>query len=66
MSEIKNLENLVRLKEMLRAGEKGDAVYFATKLGVSKSTFYRLVNYLEKINNLKISYNRAEKSYYLE
>ncbi len=50
MTEIKNLENLVRLQEMLYAGEKGDADFFSTKLDVSKSTFYRLVSYLETID----------------
>ena len=66
MSEIKCLENYKRLKEMLTKGEKGDANYFATKLGVSDRTFYRLINYLKEIEQLNIKLNKSTRGYYIE
>lgn len=65
MTEIKCIENLKRLNEMILKGAKGDATYFSAKLDISESTFYRLIRYLEVIG-LKIKYNKTKKIYYLE
>ncbi len=66
MNEIKCIENLKWLKEMLLKGEKGDAGYFSSKLNVSERTFYRLMNYLENMNELKIRFDKTNRTYYLE
>lgn len=66
MNEIKCIENLIRLHEMLLKGEKGDAAYFSRKLGISKSTFFRLIKYLEFIYGYKINYSKIGKTFYLE
>lgn len=66
MSEINCIENLKRLNEMLSKGEKGDAAYFSKKLGISRSTFFRLLKYLEDLYGYKINYSNIRKTYYLE
>jgi hypothetical protein len=66
MTGIKCIENMQRLKELLLKGEKGDAAYFSAKLDVDERSFYRLKNYLEFTNGLKIKFDRTKKTYYLE
>ena len=66
MTKIRCIENMNRLKEMLLSGEKGDADYFSARLGISRRTFYRLLKYIEKSNDIKVGYNRTRKTYYLE
>ena len=66
MTEIKCIDNLIRLKEMLSKGEKDDAAYFSAKLDISERTFYRLLNCLKNDDGLIISFDRIAKSYYLE
>jgi len=66
MSEIKCLENYKRLKEMLQNGESGDAEYFSQKIGISTRSFFRLLNYLDKLNNMKPKFNKTSRRYYLD
>ena len=66
MNDIRCIDNMRRLKKMLYAGGKGDAIYFSEKLGVSRRSFFRLLKSLEEVNGLKINYNKVKNTYYLE
>lgn len=65
MSEIKCLDNYHQLREMFQKGEKGNIEYFTAKIGIKPRTFHRLLNYLEKIDDMKVSYNKFSDYYYL-
>ena len=66
MSEIKCLDNYHQLPEMFLKGEKGNGEYFSNRLGISTRTFQRLLKYLDKIDNLKVYYDKYADSYRLE
>lgn len=66
MNDIKCLENFKRLKEMLLKGEKGNARYFSSKLNISTRTFFRLIKYLDEIEEIKTKYNKTSDTYYIE
>ena len=63
MCEIKCLENYKNLKIMLEHGEKGDADYFSKRLGISKRSFFRLLKYLQEIDNMDVNYNKCTGIY---
>lgn len=65
MNEIKCLDNYSLLREMFLKGEKGDVEYFVSRLQISPRTFYRLIKYLDKVDGIKIEYNRFSKAYCL-
>ncbi len=66
MGDIKCLENYKRLKEMFSNGEKGDAIHFSNRLGISTRTFFRLLKYLHEIDDIKATYNKNTNTYYVE
>lgn len=66
MNDIKCFKRLLRLKENLERGEKGDACYFASKLATSERTIFRLLNCLKDDYKMNIKYDRSSKSYYLD
>ncbi len=66
MSEIKCLENYIKLKEMFIRRERGDTEYFTAKLQVSKRTFHRLVKCLKEVERINIKFNNYSNAYYLD
>jgi hypothetical protein len=66
MDKIRCLENYHQLREMFLKGEKGNAKYFTNRLGISTRTLQRLIRYLNKIDNLKVQYDKSIDLYYLK
>lgn len=62
---MKCFKRLLRLKKILESGEKGDACYFASKLGTSERTIFRLLNCLKDDYEMNVKFDRSSKSYYL-
>lgn len=66
MGKIKCFENYKRLKLMFERNDTGSLEYFAKRLGVSKRTVSRMINYLGDINNFSIEYDKCQDRYYLK
>ena len=66
MSEIKCIENYIKLKEMFNRGERGDSEYFTAKLQVSKRTFHRLIKCLKEVERINIKFDKYSNVYYLD
>ena len=65
MNGIKCLDNYHQLREMFLKGEKGNLKYFTNRLGISARTFYRLISYLDKMDDIKVRYDKSMDLYYL-
>lgn len=63
MSKIKCLDNYHELREMFIRGERGNKNFFTRRLGIKPRTFYRLLNYLEKMDGMIIKYDKFSDTY---
>ena len=51
---------------MLLKGVKGDVSYFTENLNISKRTFFRMVKYLEEIEEVNVQFDKYNGTYYIE
>ena len=66
MSQIKCILNYIELRSLFKKGVTGDALFFTSKLKISKRTFFRLKLLLEEHEKMEIVYSRDINKYYLK
>jgi hypothetical protein len=64
MNGIKCLDNLLELKTMFENGEIGSSTYFSKRLNISKRSFLRLKDFLNRITDNSIKYDKSSRTYY--
>jgi hypothetical protein len=66
MDAIERDEKLKALKHLIEIKTSGNAKQFASKISISRATFFRLINHLKIREEKEIKYCKLRHCYYFE